>query len=243
MLALCSIPTGLQLRCCLTAVCACCVYRLVGTQVQRSRKNQTMMNSTKVKYRGCIQVTHWQPSGAQPRPGILEVRGSASATTSPTWYQGHRVESLALAIALHGSVHTRCVHASRYGCSKKMAQMCECVATVAFGATHKSNIAWSWPSPAQANNCVKRIMDQTKQSTEVMLSASTGDGLKCEDTRFTPAKASASVLRILSLIFLEEKNARQGGHTVRALPNACNVHRHGPSNQSSNSGERMRRKE
>jgi len=73
------------------------------------------MMSTKVKYRGCIQVTHWQPSTAQPRPGILE-----------------------------------------------------------------------------ANNCVKRIMDQTKQSTEVLLSCSPKDGLKCEDARFTPAKVGGT---------------------------------------------------
>ena len=27
-----------------------------------------------VKYRGCIQVTHWAPSPEAPRPGLIEVR-------------------------------------------------------------------------------------------------------------------------------------------------------------------------
>jgi len=64
-----------------------------------------------VKYRGCIQVTHWAPSPEAPRPGLIE-----------------------------------------------------------------------------ANACVKRIMEQAKQSTTVVLSAAAAAGIKCVDTGFTPPK-------------------------------------------------------
>jgi len=67
--------------------------------------------NTEVKYRGCIQVTHWAPSPGQPRPGLIE-----------------------------------------------------------------------------ANACVKRIFEQPKQSTTVVVSCSVDGGIKCVDTAFTPPK-------------------------------------------------------
>jgi hypothetical protein len=55
------------------------------------------------------------------------------------------------------------------------------VACVAFASAN-------WPWGLQANACVKRIFEQPKQSTTVVITCAVEGGIKCVDTAFTPPK-------------------------------------------------------